>query len=204
MKRVLKFAKTTLIGGLVVITPVALLVMVIIEAVQLVSRVIDPIVAMLPVTTIAGINVTGIVALLCVLGLCFAAGLIALTGAGATIGGWVEARLIRLPGYKMFKAYTRAMTGSQAQQLQPALLTNPMDTQVLAFVIEEGENHCVVLVPNAPAVMAGSIQHVPKERVAKLNITLAEASQVLSEYGMGAMPYFEDDSYKSVPTVPSS
>lgn len=204
MKRFLRFAKTTLVGGLVVITPVALLLMVLWEAVQLVSRIIDPVVALLPVAKIAGIDVTAIVALLCVLGLCFAAGLAALTGAGVTLGKWAEARLTRFPGYKMFKAYTRAMTGSQAQQLQPALLTNPMDTQVLAFVIEEGEDHCVVLVPNAPAVMAGSIQHVPKERVAKLNITLAEASQVLSEYGMGAMPYFEDDSYKSVPTVPSS
>ncbi len=203
MKRFLRFAKTTLIGGLVVITPVALLLMVLWEVVQLVSGIIDPVVAMLPVTTIAGVNVTAIVALLCVLGLCFAAGLAALTGAGATLGKWAEARLIRLPGYKMFKAYTRAMTGSQAQQLQPALLANPMDAQVLAFIIEEGETHCVVLVPNAPAVMAGSVQHVPKERVTKLNISLAEASQVLSEYGMGAMPMFEDQSYRLSSTVPS-
>ena len=203
MKRILRFAKTTLIGGLVVITPVALLLMVISEAMQLVSGVIDPIVTMLPVTTIAGIDVTAIVALFCVLGLFFAAGLAALTGAGATLGQWLEARLKRLPGYKMFKAYTRAMTGSQAQHLQPALLANAMDTQVLAFVIEESETRCVVMVPTAPAVMAGSVQYVSKERVTKLNISLAEASQVLSESGMGAITVFEDESYRiRSPVVP--
>ena len=194
MKQILQFLKTTLVGGLVVIVPVALLLMVLWEAVQLVSRVIDPLVAMLPVTTIAGINVTAIVALFCVLGLCFAAGLAALTGIGATIGHWAEARLMRLPGYKMFKAYTHAMTGSHQRQLQPALLANPMDAQVLAFIIEESDTHCVVLVPNAPAVMAGSVQYVPKERINKLNRSLTEVSQVLSEYGMGALPYFEDQS----------
>jgi uncharacterized membrane protein len=152
---------------------------------------------MLPVTTIAGIDVTAIVALFCVLGLFFAAGLAALTGAGATLGRWLETRLERLPGYKMFKAYTRAMTGSQPQHLQPALLTNVMDTQVLAFVIEESEARCVVLVPTAPAVMAGTVQYVSKERVTKLNISLAAASKFLSEYGLGAMTVFEDESYRS-------
>lgn len=45
---------------------------------------------------------------------------------------------------------------------RPALLTNAMDTLVLAFVIEESETRCVVLVPTAPAVMAGSVQYVSK------------------------------------------
>lgn len=194
MNRLLHFAKTTIIGGLVVIIPVVLVFLVVSETVDVISVMIDPLISMLPVATIAGIDVTGIVALLVVLALCFAAGLAALTGPGAAVGKWVEARLVRLPGYKIFKAYTSAMVRSHARQLRPAVLTNPMDTQVLVFVIEEGESHCVVMVPNAPAVMAGSVQYVPRNRLTILDSSLAEVSQVLSEYGMGTKALFEDGS----------
>ncbi len=196
MKRFLGFVKTTLIGGLVVVVPVVLVVMALSEAVDVVSVFIGPLEAALPVTTIAGIDVTALLAWCIMVGLCFAAGIAAYTGPGAALGRWFEKRLAQLPGYRTFKTITRSVTGLHTQQLQPVLLANPMDTKVLAIVIEEGETHCVVLVPNAPAVMAGSLQYVAKERLTRLNMTLADASKVLSEYGMGALPVFENESYR--------
>lgn len=196
MKRFVEFLKTALIGGLVVVVPVILVVMALWEAVDVVGEIIEPLEKVLPVTTIAGIDVTSLLALLIVLGICFAAGVAALTGPGAALGKWLDGRLARLPGYKIFQAFARSMTKTNTEQVQPALLTNPMDTRVLAFVIEESKTHCVVLVPNTPTVMTGSLQFVAKERVTLLNISLADASKVLSEYGMGALSIFEDRSHR--------
>lgn len=197
MKRFFAFLKTTLIGGLVVVVPVVLVVMALWEAVDLVGEIIAPLEASLPVTTIAGIDVTALLALLIVLGLCFAAGVAARTGPGTAVGRWLEKHLEQLPGYKMVRTFARSLTRADARRVQPALLTNPMDTRVLAFVIEESDTHCVVMVPNAPAVMTGSLQYVAKDRVTRLNISLADASKVLSEYGVGALSIFEDGTTRS-------
>lgn len=197
MKRFFEFLKTTLIGGLVVVVPVVLVVMALWEAVDFVGEIIAPLEASLPVTTIAGVDVTALLALSIVLGLCFAAGVAALTGPGIAVGRWLEKRLEQLPGYKMFRTFVRSLTRADSEQVQPALLTTPLDTRVLAFVIEESDTHCVVLVPNAPAVMTGSLQYVAKDRVTPLNISLADASKVLSEYGVGALSIFEDGSMRA-------
>ena len=109
MNRLLNFANTTILGGLVVIIPVVLVFLVVFETVDLISVAIDPLVSMLPVATIAGIDATGIVTLFVPVAWCFAAGLAVLTGPGAAVGRRAEARLVRLPGYKIFKAYASAV-----------------------------------------------------------------------------------------------
>ena len=49
MNRLLNFANTTILGGLVVIIPVVLVFLVVFETVDLISVAIDPLVSMLPV-----------------------------------------------------------------------------------------------------------------------------------------------------------
>lgn len=200
MNNLLQFLKTTFIGGLLVVTPIFLMVMIITETLETLAIFVDPVAELLPVTSLAGFDVTILLALLVLVGICFISGLVALTGVGSGLGRGIERKLNQLPGYKLAKAYTLGMAGSpKAKNFQVVLLSMPSDSRAFALLIEEGETHAVVFIPSAPSTMSGSVQYVPRERVTKLDTSLARLSDVIARYGIGATPLFE-----SIDCSPSS
>lgn len=83
MKPVVDFVKTTIAGGLLFLVPAVLLVLLVKHAIELVGKVLTPIVKLLPVHNIAGIAVAHLLAALLILIVCFLAGLAARTSPGA-------------------------------------------------------------------------------------------------------------------------
>ena len=193
MKKLAAFFKTTLIGGLVVIVPIVLTVLILIEAVDLVLDVLRPIIEMLPDQTIAGVTIATLIALGLVLGACFAAGLMLRSKRGAAITDWIEKKVLGLvPGYNMFRNIVRRVANIQdTADLMPAVVNTIPGTQVLAFIIEEHENgDCTVFIPSSPALTVGSIQHVIAEKVRKLDVPIQQVANCIMEWGAGSKPLF--------------
>lgn len=84
MKKQLGFIKTTVIGGIAVVLPLAFVVMLIDEAMQAIDVVATPIADALPKETLLGIPQATVVSFLLILMICFLMGSVFRPGPGAT------------------------------------------------------------------------------------------------------------------------
>ena len=94
MRAIAEFVKTTLIGGLLIVLPVYIAVLLILKAVQGLVTAVKPITAAIP----GSVKFEEILAILILAAICFIAGLIVRTRAGLRAKNVIERRVLqRLP-----------------------------------------------------------------------------------------------------------
>jgi uncharacterized membrane protein len=206
MKVFLSFLSTTVIGGLLVLVPVALLVLILDDVLVMVVELVAPLAEMLPVEKLGGESVATLVALALIVAFCFLVGLLARTAIGSRLGGWVEGAVLRrVPAYGMLKTLSQQFAGrgtAEQSMFVPAVLSLPQDSLQLVYVIEEhGNGFSTVMIPSVPAALAGPLQYVRSERLRKLEVPLARVVQSLQACGIGAGPLFAPDT--SAPSAAS-
>jgi len=193
MKAFFTFLKTTILGGLLVIVPLVLVLLIVVEAVDLLVAVVQPVAEMLPRDWIETERQARILAFFLLLGLCFLTGLATQSRSGKGAGRWVERTVLqRLPGYGLAKTLTRQISGGGDQsRFAPAVLRAGHDTLFLAYIIEEHPNGWfTLLVPGSPVGTAGGLQYVPGERVERLKAPLGQVFNCVTSYGLGSGPLF--------------
>ena len=184
MRTLGKFIKTTLIGGVLIIVPIYVAVLLLAKTVSGLLALLAPVTAQVPTS----VRFREIVAILLLVAICFVVGLIVRTGPGLRVkNAFEQAVLGRLPGYTFFRGLAKRLTGQDEEHtLQPALVEIE-DALVPALIVEELEDGSyTVLVPSAPTPMAGSIYILPRDRVHPVNIPLTKAIGVFSKWGTGA------------------
>jgi uncharacterized membrane protein len=206
MKVLLSFLATTVIGGLLVLVPVALLILILDDVLFMVVELVAPVAELRPVERLGGEVVATIVALALIVGFCFLVGLVARTAIGSRLGGWVEdAVLRRVPAYGMLKTLSQQFVGAggaDQSMFVPAVLSLPEDSLQLVYLIEEhGNGFATVMIPSVPAALAGPLQYVRSERLRKLEVPLAQVVQALQGCGIGAGPLFAPET--SAPSTAS-
>lgn len=90
MQSLYQFLKTSVIGDLVVLVPVAVSVCIISAVINTVLSVLAPIAKELHVESVGGIAVVELAAILVVIAACFLFGLMIRTTVGQALGSWVE------------------------------------------------------------------------------------------------------------------
>jgi uncharacterized membrane protein len=202
MRTLAEFTRTTLIGGLLIILPIYVAVLLLAKAVNGLLSLMAPVAAQLP----AGVEFRRIVAILLLVAVCFVVGLIVRTGTGLRAkNAFEQAVLERLPGYTFFRGLAKRLTGSSEEQtLQPALVEIE-DALCPAFIVEElDDGSFTVLVPSAPTPMAGSIFILPRERVHPVDIPFTKAIGVFSKWGTGAGEFVQAMKHPGGPQVDAS
>lgn len=86
MQSLFRFLKTTLVGGLVVLVPVAVCAYIIAAVVKAVLGGLAPIAALLPAQSPGGIGLMGLIAIALVVAVCFLFGLLVRTAGGRALG----------------------------------------------------------------------------------------------------------------------
>jgi uncharacterized membrane protein len=195
MKGLFNFLKASIVGGLLVILPVALVVFLLEEAYDAVVAIVEPLTATLPVDELGGIGMATVVSISIIVALCFVTGLAMQTGVGNRIGSWLEnAVLGRLPGYRMMKTLSRQIAGAAGEGdtfFSPAILSLPQDSRQLVYLIEDhGNGFSTIMIPSAPAATSGPVQYVKTDRLQKLQVPLGKVMQSLQECGLGSGPLF--------------
>ena len=184
MKALAEFTRTTLIGGLLIILPIYIAVLLLAKTVKGLLGLLQPVAAQVP----ASVEFRQIVAILLLVCVCFVVGLIVRTGPGLRAKNACERALLeRLPGYTFLRGLAKRLAGtSEEQTLQPALVELE-DALVPALIVEELEDGSyTVLVPSAPTPMAGSVYILPRDRVHPVDIPFTQAIGVFSKWGTGA------------------
>jgi uncharacterized membrane protein len=184
----LKFLKSSLMNGLLILLPILFLIVVIKEFLGLLIGLATPIADLFPREAIESIHETNILAVLIIVGSSLIMGIFARLPIGATVGRYIEQRLLeKVPVYRPLKTLLQALLGAEgSENFKPAFIL--CDSEVLepAYIVEDtGRPRVVVLVPWTPNSFAGSLKLVPRERVYKLDLTLDEFSLALGHYGVG-------------------
>jgi uncharacterized membrane protein len=196
----LKFLKSTLFTGLLILLPVLFLIIIIKEFLELIIGLATPIADLFPRETIEGVPETNILAVLLILAAALTLGILARLPFSAAFGQYLEQRTLnRLPVYRPLKTLLYALLGSeQSQSFKPAFIVSDSGVLDPAYIVEDtGRPRLVVLVPWTPASFAGALKLVPREKVHKLDLTLDEFSLAIGHYGVGLSSLLPD-----VPDIP--
>jgi len=184
MRTIAEFTKTTLIGGILIVLPVYIAVLLILKALQGLLAAVKPITAAIP----ASVEFDEILAILVLAVICFIAGLVVRTRAGLRAKNAIERRVLqRLPGYTLLRGLAGRVTGQADEPSFAPALAEIEEALVPALIVEKLEDGSyTVLVPSVPTPMAGAIYILPPERVHPVDVPFTVALKVFSKWGTGA------------------
>ena len=184
----IKFFKSALVNGLVILLPVVLVFLAIKEILAMLVGIATPIADLFPAGTFDHVKETEIIAVLLIVGMAVILGILSKVKAGRVVGHGIEKyTLYKIPMYRMLKSLVGAFLDLESEDsFKPALLENDSGDMEPVYVIEDrGRPRVVVLVPWAPTAFAGSVKLVGRERIHYLDVTLDEFSLSLTHLGTG-------------------
>lgn len=185
------FLKTTIVGGVVFLLPIALVLLLLGHAMRFAIKVAQPISDKLGLEELGyfiGIGAVSGVTIVVLIVVSFAAGLIARTSLGRRLRSWVETSFLgNMPQYQMYKSMAEGLAQIEgAKGLRPALV-NVEDAWQLGYLLDTLENGWVaVFLPQAPTPMSGNVMYLPKQRVRLLDITMVQAMALVKHIGAGS------------------
>ena len=184
MKYAREFLSNALIGGVLVLLPVYLTVLVLLKGMKSVAALVRPLASLLP----ASLPAEDFLSLLLILVLCFLVGIAVRTPRGQALRERVEKSLFgRLPGYVLFRSLTQRLAGDGRDNVWKPALVEIEEALVPGFIIEElDDGRYTVFVPSVPTPLAGAVYILSRDRVHPLNIPFTEAIKSVSRWGSGA------------------
>ncbi len=204
MKRLRSFFKTALIGGLVVILPIMILIVIFRWLYQLLSGMIAPLTQLIIERTALQVAIADAIVLLIILAICFVLGVFVKTRLGNYIYKNTENSILTYaPGYTMIKETILLFLGRKKTPFSHVALISPYNssTYLTGFVTDERENGMVtVFVPTAPNPTSGNIYHLLPKDVIKLDISIEEGIRTILSCGVGSgnfTPHSEIDDKKA-------
>ena len=188
VKRILKFLRTTLVGGLLFLAPIVVLGIVLGKALALAHKIVDPLAERLPVESVIGLRTPMLLAGGVIVLFCFLAGFFARTVlARKLVSGLEGAVLSNVPGYEFLKRMGESMLGVEKQAKHQTVLARPGNAWQIGFVIERLENGLVaVFIPSAPSPHSGAVFFLTLDRIQVVDVPEARALKCLTRHGAGA------------------
>jgi uncharacterized membrane protein len=184
MRYVREFVVSSVVGGVLVLLPVYLAVLVALKGMQSVVGLLRPITASLP-DWVPAANVWAVLAILI---LCFFAGAAVRTRAGRAIRERIEVSMFeRLPGYALLRSLTQRLAGKSEESAWKPALVEIEDALVPAFIVEElDDGRFTVFVPSVPTPFAGAVYILDRNRVHPIDVPFTQAIKSISRWGSGS------------------
>ena len=184
MKYAREFITSTLVGGLLIVVPVYLAVLLLLKGMKSVATLVRPFAALLP----DWIPAERFFSLLLVLALCFLVGVAVRTRTGRAVRERMEVAFFgRLPGYGLLRSLTQRLAGDSDESAWTPALVELEDALVPAFIIETlDDGRFTVFVPSVPTPLAGAVYILRPERVHILDVPFTQAIRSISRWGSGS------------------
>jgi uncharacterized membrane protein len=179
-----EFVVNAVVGGVLVLLPLYLAVLLLLKGMKSVVGLVRPLAALLP----EGWPAENALALLAVLIICFVVGAAVRTRAGRTVRERMERSFFdRLPGYALLRGFTQRLAGGGEANMWKPALAEIEDALVPAFIVEElDDGRFTVFVPSVPTPFAGAVYVLSRERVHLVDIPFTQAIQSVSRWGSGS------------------
>lgn len=184
MQKALAFVTKRVIGGLLVVVPIYLAVLVLLKGMKSVGQLVRPFTQILP----DWLPAEQVLSLLLVLMICFLIGVALHTRLGQLAREQAEKGFLeKIPGYALFRSLTQQVAGDNRQNVWKPALVEIEEALVPAFIIEAFEDgRYTVFVPSIPTPFAGAVYVLEAKRVHPLDVPFTEALKVVSRWGSGA------------------
>jgi uncharacterized membrane protein len=184
MKYARQFVTSTIVGGLFVVVPVYLAVLLLLKGMKSAAGLVQPIAGLLP----DWVRAEMLLSLLLVLVFCFIVGAVVRTRTGRAVRERLETSFFeKLPGYGLLRSLTRRLAGDGDEQAWKPALAEIEDALVPAFIIEELEDgRLTIFVPSVPTPFAGAVYILDRERVHPVDVPFTTAIRTVSRWGSGS------------------
>lgn len=178
---------TTVIGGVVFLLPLVVVLVVVGQGLALMTRAVQPVLALVPDHTVGGVTLATLAALVLLLLMCYGAGVLARAAVGRAFATRFEDKLQTLyPRYTVIKSMAQGLHGAIGRRVLEPVLASFGDHQQFAFEIERLDDGRVVLyVPGAPDAWSGNVLLVAPGQVQPLERDAAEVVKALQRLGVG-------------------
>lgn len=196
MKNLVTFFKLTAQGGLLVLLPILLFILLMKEMVSLVVGLATPIAGLFLGGT-EDVQLPLALAVVLLVGTSFVIGIVMRFSAVKKFGGWMEKKTIKnLPIYQFVKTLVSGLLGAgETVNFKPALFDTQTGLKEIIYLIEDlGNGEFVALFPIAPTGFAGPVRIIPQDRILPLEASLGEVNLVLNHMGLGAGRLLKKDS----------
>jgi uncharacterized membrane protein len=190
----LKVIRTTIIGGIIFLIPIAIFVAVIGKGLEITGAIAKPIAHGLPVNMIGGLAAAQGLAILLLVLICFLAGLLARAAIARRVVDGLEVNVLsRVPAYALLKTKTQSMLSPEdVEGMSPAVVRFD-DSWQIAFEIERIAGGKVTLfLPGSPDPWSGSFCMVDEDRVTPLDLSVPAVAAMSKRLGKGASEALRD------------
>jgi len=184
MKHTRELVTSTLVGGLFIVVPLYLAVLLLLKGMKSAATLVRPLAVLLP----AWIPAERFFSLLLVLFVCFLVGAAVRTRRGRAVRERLERTFFeRLPGYGVLRSLTQRLAGDSEESAWEPALVELEDALVPAFIIEElDDGRFTVFVPSVPTPFAGAVYVLSRERVHVVDVPFTQAVRSVSRWGSGS------------------
>jgi uncharacterized membrane protein len=187
MKNIFSYFKDRIITGLIVLVPATIIVIMLTDVLKKIMEVTAPLTKKFAFggeLTEAIIAVTIVVIFLAAV--FFITGILFKTNLGVRFQKWIQNEvLVHIPLYKTLRGITLQLTGvSKANYpvVEVDLYGNSSKTiGIMTDTLADGR--CVIYFPYAPIINIGQVNIVPKENVEKLEMSLKDAMDIITQIG---------------------
>jgi len=190
MNKLKGFIKSTILGGLLVVLPLAIFFFALIWIFGLVRTAINPLTnIVMQNSPLQGIVADILVVILLTI-VCFSVGVMVRTKLGKWLYLFVESSIfLRVPGYSLIKETVSQFIGNKKSPFSSVALVQIFDNKTLvsAFITEEHtDGTYTVFVPTGPNPTSGNIYHLPKDQVHPVDVSVEDAMRSIISCGAGS------------------
>ena len=184
MKHARELVTSTVIGGVFIVVPLYLAVLLLLKGMKSAASLVRPIAMLLP----DWLPAEQFFSLMLVLVACFFVGAAVRTQAGQIAREKIERTFFeRLPGYALLRSLTQRLAEDGDETAWKPALVELEDALVPAFIIEElDDGRLTVFVPSVPTPLAGAVYILARERVHLLDVPFTQAIRSVSRWGAGS------------------
>lgn len=191
MDKLKGFLKTSLLGGFVVILPVAILLSVSLWLFRLVTGWIEPLTRFLIKDSQLNEFAADAIVILLILAACFFVGVLVRTRLGSYLYAVVEARILKLaPGYSMIKETVLQIFGNREESPFSSVALAQIfcnETRVTSFITDRhADGSYTLFVPTGPNPTSGLIYHLDGKYVQPVDIPVQDAMRSIISCGAGS------------------
>ena len=190
MNRMKSLIKTSFLGGLTVILPIAILVFVFKWVFGVVARVIQPLTNLILIKSNLREIMADLLALAIIISVCFIVGVIVKTQIGRFIHTSLENSILKFaPGYSLIKETIMQFLGRKKTPFSSVALVQVFgnETMLTAFVTDEhSDGSYTVFVPTGPNPTSGNIYHLESRFVHQVDVPVEDAMRSIISCGAGS------------------
>ena len=189
MEKFKSFLKTSIIGGVVVILPMFIFIMVFKWLFGWVTDIIHPLTDVIVTKSNMSKLIADALVIAVILISCFIIGIIVKTKIGKFIHENLESRILKIaPGYNTIKEIVMQLIGKKIPFASVALVRIfENDTLMTAFITDtHADGSYTVFIPTAPNPTSGFIYHIKNEYIQHVNIPVEEAMRSIITCGAGS------------------